>query len=102
MSFISRGCRGKRRDTASSSRLPPGQYLVNDFPVLSAGPTPRIPQAEWSFVIEGEIDKPRSWSWDEFRKLPTDQGTKDIHCVTKCSHFYTASTRWPGDTPPTT
>src|SRR5437867_4010952 len=41
MGFISRGFKGKRRDTASSSRVPPGQYVVNDFPVLSAGPTPR-------------------------------------------------------------
>ena len=39
MGFISRGFRGKKRDTASSSRLPPGQYVVTDYPVLSAGPT---------------------------------------------------------------
>src|SRR2546426_8106222 len=93
MSFISRGFRGKRRDTASSSRLPPGQYIVTDYPVLSAGPTPRIPLNEWTFVIEGEIDKPRSWNWEEFRKLPTEQVTKDIHCVTKWSKF---DTGWTG------
>src|SRR4029077_5938320 len=81
MSFISRGFRGKRRDTASSSRVPPGQYVVNDFPVLSAGPTPRVALAEWTFVVEGEIDEPKKWTWDEFRKLPAEEITKDIHCV---------------------
>ena len=59
MSFISRGFRGKRRDVASSSRVPPGQHVVDDFPVLSAGPTPKIATSEWSFVVEGEVDEPR-------------------------------------------
>src|SRR3984893_4631591 len=89
MGFISRGFRGKRRDTASSSRLPPGQYIDSVHLVLSAGPSPRFPSAEWNFVIEGEIDTPRSWTWEEFRKLPTEQVTKDIHCVTKWSTFHT-------------
>src|SRR5438128_10760647 len=92
MGFISRGFRGKRRDTASSSRLPPGQYVVTDYPVLSAGPTPRIPLSEWTFVLEGEIDQPKKWTWEEFRKLPTEQVTKDIHCVTKWSKFDTVWT----------
>jgi DMSO/TMAO reductase YedYZ molybdopterin-dependent catalytic subunit len=93
MSFISRGFRGKRRDTASSSRVPPGQYVVNDFPVLSAGPTPRVAVSEWTFVVEGEIDQPKKWTWDEFRKLPTEEVTKDIHCVTKWTKL---DTLWKG------
>src|SRR5260370_28001792 len=93
MSFISRGFRGKRRDTASSSRVPPGQYVVNDFPVLSAGPTPRVALPEWTFVVEGEIDEPKKWTWDEFRKLPAEEVTKDIHCVTKWTKL---DTRWKG------
>jgi Family of unknown function (DUF6510) len=55
MAFISRGFKGKRRDVADSSRVPPGQHVVHDFPVLSAGPTPRLPLAEWSFSIVGEL-----------------------------------------------
>lgn len=87
MSFVSRGFHGKRRDTASGARLPPGQYLVNDWPVLSAGPTPRIGLDQWVFTIEGEIDQPRRWTWKEFTALPADTLTKDIHCVTKWSKF---------------
>src|SRR5216683_2040722 len=93
MSFISRGFRGKRRDTASSSRVPPGQYVVNDFPVLSAGPTPRVGLPEWTFVVEGEIDEPKKWTWEEFRALPAEEVTKDIHCVTKWTKL---DTRWKG------
>ena len=93
MSFISRGFHGRRREQASDARLPPGQYLVRDFPVLSAGPTPHTPLAEWSFAITGEIDQPRRWSWEEFRALPSQTITKDIHCVTKWSKFDTV---WEG------
>ena len=85
MSFISRAFRGRPRDEAPAGRLPPGQYLVTDFPVVSAGPTPRTPLTDWSFSITGEIEKPRRRTWDEFRKLPTETITQDIHCVTKWS-----------------
>ena len=93
MTFISRGFRGKRRDSAAADRLPPGQYLVHDFPVLSAGPTPRVNVDQWTFSIEGEIDQPRRWTWEEFRGLPAETVTKDIHCVTKWSKF---DTTWKG------
>jgi DMSO/TMAO reductase YedYZ molybdopterin-dependent catalytic subunit len=93
MGFISRGFRGKRRDTASSARVPPGQHVVNDFPVLSAGPTPRVALSEWSFSVIGEIDEPKRWSWEEFRKLPSAGITVDIHCVTKWSKL---DTTWTG------
>ena len=93
MSPISRGFFGRRQDTEQGDRLPPGQYVVRDFPVLSAGPTPRTPLDQWSFTIEGEIDEPRTWTWEEFRALPTETITKDIHCVTKWSKFDTV---WEG------
>ena len=94
MSFVSRGFRGRRRDgPADGGRVPPGQYLTDDFPVLSAGPTPRTPLEEWSFSITGEVDEPRTYSWDEFRALPTETITRDIHCVTKWSKLDTV---WEG------
>ena len=93
MGFISRGFKGRRRDTASSSRLPPGQYLVNDFPVLSAGQTTRAKLDQWTISIEGEIDEPKRWTWKELLSLPSDTVTKDIHCVTKWSKF---DTTWKG------
>src|SRR5207247_1483394 len=58
---------------------------TNDFPVLSAGPTPHTPLDQWSFTITGEGIEPARWSWDEFRALPSESVTVDIHCVTKWS-----------------
>jgi DMSO/TMAO reductase YedYZ molybdopterin-dependent catalytic subunit len=93
VSPISRGFRGRSRSDAPGERVPPGQYVTDDFPVLSAGPTPHTPLAEWTFAIAGEIDEPRRWTWDEFRALPSEQITRDIHCVTKWSKL---DSEWEG------
>jgi DMSO/TMAO reductase YedYZ molybdopterin-dependent catalytic subunit len=87
---ISRGFHGRRRDDIDGSRVPPGQYVTADFPVLSAGPTPHTPLAEWTFEIRGVVDKPASWTWEEFLALPSETLTVDIHCVTKWSKLDTA------------
>lgn len=86
---ISRGFQGRRREV-DPSRVPPGQYVVVDFPVLSAGPTPRTPLDAWSFTIQGAVDRPVRWTWDEFRALPSESFTVDIHCVTKWSKLETS------------
>ena len=93
MTFISRGFKRREGPTGPADRLPPGQYLARDFPVLSAGPTPRIGLDVWRFEIAGEVGEPRSWSWDELTALPADDVTVDIHCVTKWSKLDTA---WKG------
>jgi DMSO/TMAO reductase YedYZ molybdopterin-dependent catalytic subunit len=90
---ISRGFTGRPRSSTDAHRIPPGQYLTSDFPVLSAGPTPRIPQAQWSLTLRGKVEKPTSWSWEEFLALPSETFTVDIHCVTKWSKL---DTRWAG------
>ena len=81
--LVSRGFRGRRQEPDVAGRLPPGQYLTRDFPVLSAGPTPRTPMTQWDFAIRGEVERPLRWTWEEFRALPSEIITKDIHCVTK-------------------
>jgi DMSO/TMAO reductase YedYZ molybdopterin-dependent catalytic subunit len=90
MSFVSRGFHGRREDGVDSARVPPGQYVTTDYPVLSAGPTPRTPLDQWDFQIVGEVDGTHRWSWDEFRALPSEEITRDIHCVTKWSKLDTA------------
>jgi DMSO/TMAO reductase YedYZ molybdopterin-dependent catalytic subunit len=90
-----RGFQG-RRSGPQSNRLPPGQYLTDGFPVLSAGPTPRTPSASWTFVIEDEDETEiASWSWEKFLALGATEVTTDIHCVTHWSKF---DTRWRGVT----
>jgi DMSO/TMAO reductase YedYZ molybdopterin-dependent catalytic subunit len=90
---VTRGFHRRRAPEADPSRLPPGQYVVTDFPVLSAGPTPRTRLDEWSLTIDGAIDALRRWTWDEFLALPSETVTLDIHCVTKWSKF---DTTWTG------
>ena len=91
--FVSRAFRGRRRNPELEGRLPPGQYATPDFPVLSAGPTPRTPLDRWDFSLMGEVDGARRWSWQEFGALPSETVTRDIHCVTKWSKF---DTTWRG------
>jgi DMSO/TMAO reductase YedYZ molybdopterin-dependent catalytic subunit len=94
---ITRGFRGRRQTDVDPARLPPGQYVTNDFPVLSAGPTPRTPLEEWSFAIAGAVGQARSWTWEELTALPSETVTLDIHCVTKWSKFDTSWTGVPVD-----
>jgi DMSO/TMAO reductase YedYZ molybdopterin-dependent catalytic subunit len=89
---ISRGFRGRRSDV-DPDRVPPGQYVTADFPVLSAGPTPSMPLSDWTFEIRGAVDEPVSWSWEELVVLPSETPTVDIHCVTKWSKL---DTSWRG------
>jgi DMSO/TMAO reductase YedYZ molybdopterin-dependent catalytic subunit len=93
VSFVSRGFKGRRRDDGDSGRVPPGQYLVDDFPVLSAGPTPHTRLEEWDFAVVGAVEEEKRWTWEEFRALPSETITKDIHCVTKWSKL---DTTWEG------
>jgi DMSO/TMAO reductase YedYZ molybdopterin-dependent catalytic subunit len=93
MSPVSRGFTGRRRPVADPSRVPPGQYVTHDFPVLSAGPTPHTALNEWSFTVDGAVDEAVSWPWQEFVSLPAETVTVDIHCVTKWSKL---DTTWKG------
>jgi DMSO/TMAO reductase YedYZ molybdopterin-dependent catalytic subunit len=88
--LISRGFGGRRRRDVDPTRIPPGQYVVDDFPVLSAGPTPTVSLDEWTFAITGAVDEPALWSWQEFLALPSEEINTDIHCVTKWSKLETA------------
>jgi DMSO/TMAO reductase YedYZ molybdopterin-dependent catalytic subunit len=82
---------GRRRSEAEG--LPPGQYLTRDFPVLSAGPTPRIPLDRWEFWIRTETGVEHRWTWPELTGLPAETPTVDLHCVTKWSKLQTT---WSG------
>ena len=87
----SRGFVGRRG--ASKTALPPGQYLTEEFPVLSAGPTPHVPLEQWEFTIDDGTNVLRRWSWQAFRELPAENITTDIHCVTRWSKL---DTMWEG------
>ncbi|HWH97294.1 MAG TPA: molybdopterin-dependent oxidoreductase [Pseudolysinimonas sp.] len=90
MSFITRGFTGGGRER--DARLPPGQTLVADWPVLSAGPTPDVSTDDWSFSIRTENGTTK-WTWDELLALGVEDVTVDIHCVT---HWTKLDMDWRG------
>jgi DMSO/TMAO reductase YedYZ molybdopterin-dependent catalytic subunit len=75
------------------NRVPPGQYLTDRFPVLHAGVTPRVKLDVWDFGVDGLVEEPITWSYDEIRAMPSVTRTVDIHCVTKWSKLDTV---WEG------
>ena len=83
MRRITRGFTGRH---AKDPRLPPGQYDTGrSWPVLTAEVTPKLDTAAWTFFVDGLVDHPTTWSWDEIHALPGDEYNGDIHCVTTWS-----------------
>lgn len=95
MSLLERQMARRRaeEDMKKANRLPPGQSLTLDFPVLHYGPTPVVDLATWDLTVFGDVEQPLRWTWEEFTKLPTVTLTCDIHCVTRWSKF---DTTWEG------
>ena len=90
MAIVSRGFHGRAR--TSEADLPPGQYLTEDFPVLSAGPTPRIVRDDWTFTVRTETGAAHRWTWPELAAMSAERPTVDLHCVTKWSKLHTGWT----------
>jgi DMSO/TMAO reductase YedYZ molybdopterin-dependent catalytic subunit len=95
MSQLTPGFHRRKPAGPDAGRLPPGQYLVrgSDFPVLSAGPTPRVDTARWKFAVTTEDGARREWNWQEFTAMAGPVGPVDVHCVTHWSKF---DTTWHG------
>lgn len=91
--MITRGFIGRRSAPEIAGRLPPGQYLEKEFPVLSAGPTPHVSTDGWTFTLKNGPRPVATWNWQEFNALPLSQVTRDIHCVTKWTKL---DTSWEG------
>ena len=91
MNIVNKRFSGRR--TESARQLPPGQHLTADFPVLQAGPTPRIDLDDWRFAIRDEHGAQHGWTWAQLKQLPSERLTVDIHCVTTWSKL---DTKWEG------
>ena len=90
MGIVSPGFTGRRR---GGTDLPPGQYLTHDFPVLSAGPTPHVLPEHWEFTVTTETGELYRWDWSALQQLPSEEITRDLHCVTRWSKL---GTDWKG------
>jgi DMSO/TMAO reductase YedYZ molybdopterin-dependent catalytic subunit len=86
------GARGRRQAEKlgiDPSRVPPGQYLTEKFPVLTVGRNPKFDLAGWELRVDGDVENAFSLSWEELQALPQTEVTVDIHCVTRWSKLDT-------------
>jgi DMSO/TMAO reductase YedYZ molybdopterin-dependent catalytic subunit len=91
MEVVNHGFQG--RGGSDDDRLPPGQHLTDEFPVLSASVTPLIPKNKWELTVTSETGAQRTWWWQDLLALPSESLVFDIHCVTRWSKF---ATQWEG------
>ena len=91
--MLSRGFLGRKLPPEIAERIPPGQYLEQGFPVLTAGPTFHVPLDQWKFTLKIGPRPVKTWTWDEFNALPQTTMAVDIHCVTKWTKL---DTEWEG------
>ena len=78
---------GSKLSDEQRSRVPPGQYVTEKWPVLHYGSVPRVDLATWDFKVWGEVDNPVTFTWDDFKSFPSKSITTDIHCVTRWSRL---------------
>ena len=74
-------------------RLPPGQRLVTNWPVLDLGIQPDVPRSAWKLKVDGLVENPVAWDWDAFAAQPEFEDVSDVHCVTQWSRY---DNRWTG------
>ncbi len=91
--IAARGRRQAAKLGIDPGRIPPGQYVTEDFPVLTYGRNPAYDLKSWSLSVDGEVEAPFALSWDELLALPQHEVTVDIHCVTRWSKL---GTTWTG------
>ena len=82
-----------RTTRPAEQRLPPGQHLVRDWPVLDLGIHPRIDPARWTLRVFGAVEEALTWDWPAYRAQQQAREVSDIHCVTTWSRYDNA---WDG------
>ena len=91
--MVTRGFTGRRFGRDDAKRVPPGQHLVENFPVLTAGPRSQVATDDWALTLKIGPRPVKTWRWSEFNALPQRTLISDIHCVTGWSKLDTA---WEG------
>jgi DMSO/TMAO reductase YedYZ molybdopterin-dependent catalytic subunit len=82
-----------RVEPSPGERLPPGQHLVKNWPILDLGQHPVIDMASWTLRLTGAVETPATLDWAALKALPQSRFVSDIHCVTTWSRY---DNRWKG------
>lgn len=68
--------------------LPPqGGGAKGNFRVYTVTPIPSFTNADWSFTIDGLVEKSFIWNWEQFVELKRTVQVSDFHCVTGWSVY---------------
>ncbi|OCJ10252.1 molybdopterin-binding protein [Rhizobium sp. AC44/96] len=76
-----------------ADRLPPGQHLVKNWPVLDLGQQPTVSVDSWRLEVRGLVETPLDLNWTAFQELDQSTRVSDIHCVTTWSRY---DNQWQG------
>jgi DMSO/TMAO reductase YedYZ molybdopterin-dependent catalytic subunit len=76
-----------KADLMREGRLPPGQRLVTNWPVLDLGAQPDVKPENWRLRVGGLVENPQVWTLEQFHALPQEDFVSDIHCVTAWSRY---------------
>jgi len=76
-----------KTDPERVNRLPPGQRLVSNWPVLDLGLQPDVTKEDWKLSVDGLVENPVSLTYAQLTALPQTESVSDIHCVTKWSRY---------------
>lgn len=79
--------RRRAADVSTEGRVPPGQRVVRNFPVLDLGERPAIAPEDWTLEVFGAVERQLRLDWAAFRAMPDTAMTADIHCVTRWSRL---------------
>ena len=82
-----------RHARPDTERLPPGQHLTQDWPVLDLGVTPKVDRERWRLDVYGAVETPLFWDFAQFSAQPQSTFISDIHCVTTWSRY---DNQWEG------
>ncbi|APO76055.1 molybdopterin-binding oxidoreductase protein [Rhizobium etli 8C-3] len=76
-----------------TERLPPGQHLVKNWPVLDLGQQPVISLNTWRLEVRGLVERSLDLTWAAFQAMEQSTKVSDIHCVTTWSRY---DNKWKG------
>ncbi|HSX39413.1 MAG TPA: sulfite oxidase-like oxidoreductase [Candidatus Saccharimonadales bacterium] len=87
------GLTGNKNSNEATDRLPPGQYLTQQFPILDLGERPPLELKDFTLNLFGDIENPITLTSEQFLALPSKEIVKDFHCVTRWSKY---DLKWKG------
>jgi DMSO/TMAO reductase YedYZ molybdopterin-dependent catalytic subunit len=69
----------------AQEELPPNQVWGKRFVIYAALGVPKIDPNQWKLKVEGLVNSPVEYSFDQILSMPQDNEVRSFHCVTRWS-----------------